>query len=171
MNSTMTITFTVSNDIPALKKILDATFLFPSDMLPEMLEPYLNRNHAKQHEPAGFEEIWLTCCQANTPVGFCYAKKEALTDTAWNMLAIAVNPDFQGNGTGSRLTERLESLVMHRGGRVLIAETSGVEDFHRTRAFYHKANYHVVGQIPDFWAESDDKIIFCKKLQNIEKVD
>jgi ribosomal protein S18 acetylase RimI-like enzyme len=163
MNSTMTIKFTTSQDIRSLQIILDKTGLFPSEMLPEMLREYISQGYLASDN---LHEVWLTCFDDGNPIGFCYAKKEALTDAAWNMLAIAVDPDVQGRGFGTVLVQELEAFLCSASQYILLAETSGVESFELTRKFYHKAGYFKVGQIPDFWALGDDKVIFCKKLQS-----
>ena len=79
----MNIRPTKSEDIPALKVVLDETGLFPSDMLPDMLTSFLSEES---------EDIWLTCEDGGNAIGFCFAAPEALAEGTWNMLAIAVLP-------------------------------------------------------------------------------
>ena len=78
----MTIRPTQASDVPDLQAVLDATELFPSEMLPDMIATFLN--------DASGAERWLTALQGETPVGFCYATAEPMAQDAWNMLAIAV---------------------------------------------------------------------------------
>ena len=80
------------------------------------------------------------------------------------MLAIAVLPSEQGSGHGGAIAGHLEALLKDRGERILIADTSGTDDFARTRAFYRKQGYAEEARIRDFWAEGDDKIVFWKSL-------
>ncbi|MFK7835885.1 MAG: GNAT family N-acetyltransferase [Sulfitobacter sp.] len=139
-----------------MQRVLDATELFPSDMLPDMLGPFLAGDTS--------EELWLTYVQDGTPKGLCYARAEALTEGTWNMLAIAVHPDLQGQGAGTALTQALEAQLKAKSQRILIVDTSGTEDFAATRAFYAGNNYTEEARIRDFWAEGDDKVIFRKAL-------
>jgi ribosomal protein S18 acetylase RimI-like enzyme len=97
-------------------------------------------------------------------VGFCYAVAEKLTDGTWNMLAIAVLPSQQGGGLGTAITHKLEDMLRERGSRILIADTSGTEQFARTRKFYRKCDYAEESRIRDFWAAGDDKVTFRKAL-------
>lgn len=152
----MTIRPTRHDDIAALQAVLDGTELFPSEMLPDMVGGFL----------AGGEDsdIWLTCETEGRAVGFCYAVPEALADGAWNMLAIAVLPDEQGHGLGGAIVGQLEAMLREREQRILIADTSGADDFAPTRAFYRKQGYAEEARIRDFWAEGDDKIVFWKSL-------
>lgn len=143
-------------DIPALRVVLDETGLFPSEMLPDMLIGFLSKIRT--------DEIWLTCEVDGRAVGFCYAAAEKLTDGTWNMLAIAVLPSQQGNGIGSVIVSKLEDLLREQGQRLLIADTSGTEQFARTREFYLKQGYTEEARIRNFWAREDDKITFIRVL-------
>lgn len=152
----MNIRQTKSQDIKSLSQILDSTELFPSEMLPSMIEGFL----AKKQK----EDIWLSCIQDDEVIGFCYAIPEALTVGTWNMLAIAVDPNKQGNGVGSAILKALELALKESGHRILIVDTSGSSEFERTREFYRQNNYIEEARIRDFWAEGDDKVIFWKSL-------
>jgi N-acetylglutamate synthase-like GNAT family acetyltransferase len=127
----MNIRLTRAEDVPALKIVLDETRLFPSEMLSDMVSGFLCDEET--------QDLWLTCEVGGEAVGFCYAAPERLTDGTWNMLAIAVRPSKQGSGRGGAIVRQLENLLRERGHRVLIADTSGKEEFARTRAFYRNA--------------------------------
>jgi hypothetical protein len=75
---------TKSEDIPALKLVLDGTGLFQSEILAAMVGGFLDANENN--------DVWLTSELNNEAVGFCCAAPEKLTDGSWNMLAIAVLP-------------------------------------------------------------------------------
>ncbi len=152
----MNIRPTKHDDIPALQQVLDGTELFPSEMLPDMVAGFLGNDDGS--------EIWLTCEHDGQAVGFCYAVPEQLADRAWNMLAIAVSPDHQGKGCGGGIAQHLEAALTAGAQRILIADTSGTDDFAQTRAFYRKNGYTEEARIRDFWAAGDDKVIFWKAL-------
>lgn len=150
-----TIKPTSSDDIAALQTVLDGTELFPSEMLPDMLGPSLSGQT---------DAFWLTCHLDQVAVGFCYAVPEEMAEGTWNMLALAVRPDLQGNGHGARLVEAAEQHLRTRGQRLVIVDTSGTADFAQTRKFYAQNGYEEEARIRDFWAEGDDKVIFRKAL-------
>jgi len=156
----MTIRKTQADDIPALQAVLDATELFPSEMLPEMIAPFL--------QGLGTPEVWLTSHGQEGAQGFCYAVPEQLAEGTWNMLAIAVAPDQQGQGHGKALVAALEALLRKQGARILIADTSGIKAFANTRAFYEHADYTAEARIRDFWGPGDDKVIYWKALGDAE---
>jgi N-acetylglutamate synthase-like GNAT family acetyltransferase len=147
---------TKSEDIRALQLVLDQTGLFPSELLPDMMSGLLSSEDS--------HSIWLTCEKDGIAVGFCYATPEELTDGTWNMLAIAVHPSSQGGGYGGAIVQHLEAVLRKQGHRVLIADTSGKDEFARTREFYRKNGYIEEARIRDFWAAGDDKVIFWKLL-------
>jgi ribosomal protein S18 acetylase RimI-like enzyme len=147
---------TAAADIPAIETVLKETDLFPADMLPDMIRPYL--------EDSGCPDIWLSCEHGGEVAGFCFASPEALTEGTWNMLAIAVRPDMQSSGAGSALVRELEQTLRKAGARILIADTSGTPDYARTREFYRKNGYQREAVIRDFWAAGADKVTFWKSL-------
>jgi len=154
----MIIRQTKHDDTPALQAILDGTDLFPSEILPDMLDDFLgNREEG---------EVWLTCEEGGAAIGFCYAVPEALAEGTWNMLAIAVLPGCQGRGAGSLLVKHLEAALRdgEEPGRILIADTSGTDAFARTRDFYRGNGYVEEARIREFWGEGDDKVVFWKSL-------
>ena len=146
---------TLDEDTAGLQAVLDATGLFPSEMLPDMVAPAL----------AGeTQAFWLTCYHDGEAVGFCYTVPEDLTDGTWNMLALAVRPDLQGKRLGAALVKAAEDHLRTRQQRLLIVETSGTDTFARTRAFYARNGYQEEARIRDFWTQGDDKVIFRKAL-------
>lgn len=146
---------TLKSDISALKQVLDATQLFPSDMLEDMVTPFLK---------GSTEALWLTAERDGTPCAFCFAQPEQLTQGTWNMLAIAVAPAQQGAGVGTDLADALEQHLRDLDARILLADTSGTDDFAQTRDFYARNGYATEARIRDFWAAGDDKVTFRKAL-------
>jgi len=147
---------TQSEDIRALQVVLEGTGLFPAEMLPEMLSGFLSDDPSLDR--------WLTCEDNGKAIGFCYAVPKQMAEGTWNMLAIAVLPEKQGTGAGKAIVNSLENSLRRDGHRVLIADTSGTEDFADTRKFYRKCGYAEEARIRDFWAAGDDKVVFWKAL-------
>ena len=151
----ITIKNTSQDDIPALKKVLDQIELFPSDMLEDMIAPALNGES---------NALWLTAMTDQTPVGLCYAEPEELTDRAWNVLALGVEPNLQGHGIGKELMAAIEARLVENMQRLLIVDTSSTDAFESARSFYRSIGYSEEARIRDYWAEGDDKITFRKAL-------
>ncbi len=146
----------VFEDLPALKAIVDATGLFPSELLDEMMVGYLDASVTS--------EFWLTTIDEENPVAIAYCAPERMTQGTWNLLLIAVTPARQGQGLGATLLHYVENLLATQGERLLLVETSGVLEFERTREFYRKNNYEEEARIRDYYEQGDDKIVFRKRL-------
>jgi ribosomal protein S18 acetylase RimI-like enzyme len=144
-------------DVPALKMIIDATGLFPSDMLDDMLVGYFNGDAS--------EDFWLTIDEKGL-LAVAYYGPERMTQGTWNLLLIAVHPDSQGQGRGSALLDYIEQALAERGARLLLVETSGLPSFGRQRTFYRKCGYNEEARIRDFYQAGEDKIVFRKALAN-----
>ncbi len=143
-------------DIPGLKEVLDSSELFPSEYLDDMISDYFNNNDST--------DIWFTCIDNNTPIALGYCAPEKLTNGTYNLYAIAVRKDLQGQGVGERMMNFIEKLLTDSGNRILIVETSSIDHYTLTRKFYNKLGYRQEAVIKDFWNEGEDKVIFWKKL-------
>jgi GNAT superfamily N-acetyltransferase len=147
----------ISGDLGAIKSIIDATGLFPSSMIDDMIAPYFEKDGACEH--------WLVVEDQGEVIGLAYATPERMTAGTWNLLLIAVHPASQGKGAGSTLVSELEGLLQVDGNRVLLVETSGLAEFESTQAFYIRNGFRVEARIKDFYQEGEDKIVFWKKLK------
>lgn len=144
------------DDVGALKGVIDATGLFPADLLDEMLAGYLAAGHAG-------DDLWLTVDDGG-PVAVAYAAPERMTSGTWNLYLIAVHPTRQREGVGAVLLRHIEDALGGRGERVLLVETSGLPAFARTRAFYRRHGYAEEARIREFYAAGEDKVVFRKAL-------
>lgn len=146
---------TTRDGLMALKSVIDANDLFPSEMLDDMLAGHLGG------EANG--EICLTDDDGG-PVAIAYRAPERMTDGTWNLYLIAVHPKHQGRGRGSALVRYLEHTLSERGERVLLVETSGLPEFERTRAFYRRCGFDEEARIREFYKVGEDKVVFRKAL-------
>ena len=97
-------------------------------------------------------------------LGFaCYGPRD-LTDGAFDLYWIAVDPVARSNGVGHALLTASEQAVRAMGGRILIAETSGTPHYEPTRKFYLSMGYTAEATIKDFYTIGDDLLIFTKRI-------
>ncbi len=149
---------TTPDDTTALIAIAKATGLFePSqlDEIKQMLTEYFSNSDR--------QNLWFTD-DDNEPVAIAYCEPERMTYQTWNLQLIAVRPDRQRQGRGALLLRYVEQALIEKGGRILLAETSGVPGFESTREFYRKCGYKEEARIRDFYEAGDDKIVYRKVL-------
>ncbi len=87
-----------------------------------------------------------------------------LTQGAYDLYWIVVDPASQGKGFGTHLLEYVERDVLRRGGRMVLIETSSQESYGATIRFYEHSGYQLVARIRNFYKVGDDKLIFQKEL-------
>lgn len=142
-------------DLPELKRIADATELFPSEMMDDMIAGYLDGSKP---------DIWFTCVLEGRAISFGFCEPERMTEGTWNLLAIGVEPGHQGKGIGAAMMKYLESRLADRGERTVLVETMGIPAFERPRAFYRKNGYIEEARIREFYEAGADKVVFWKHL-------
>ena len=155
------IRLTTPNDTSALLALAEATGLFEPNQIEElaqMLSQHFN-------DEADSQGVWFTDDDSE-PVGVAYVAPERMTEGTWNLYLIAIHPDRQRQGRGAALLRHVEQMLAERGERVLLVETSGLEDFEYVRAFYRKIGYDEEARIREFYKAGDDKIIFRKSLRS-----
>ena len=145
-----------ASDLEAIKPILDATELFPSDMLEDMIEPFLSDGECTDY--------WFAYHRDNRLLGFLFCEQERITLSTWNVLAIAVDPDFQSQGIGEALMTHIEQTLKAAEQSLLLVETSGFPQYDRTRAFYERIGYDREAEIRDYYEPGENKVIFSKSL-------
>ena len=154
------IRLTTPSDTNALLALAEATGLFESSQIEE-LSQMLNQHFSNA---ADNQDVWVTDDE-NEPVGVAYVAPERMTEGTWNLYLIAIHPDHQKQGRGTALVRHVEQMLTERGERLLLVETSGLDDFEYVRAFYRKIGYDEEARIRDFYKAGDDKIIFRKALE------
>ncbi len=151
-----TIRAAVAQDIPALQDIIDSNGLFPSEMLPDMMHQFFSVADSK--------EFWFISNSQAGPVGIAYCAPERLTDGTYNLYLIAIHKSHHGMGIGSEMMAHVEKFLKEMGQRILLVETSGLDEYALTRKFYTSLHYRHEATIRGFYKEGEDKIVFWKKL-------
>lgn len=142
-------------DLPAVAAILARVDLFPPAMLGPMIEPYLSGDAPHR---------WLVAQAGETVLGFAYAEPERMTEGSYNLLAIAVDPASQRAGIGTAIVAELRHRLREADGRILIVETSSLDAFAGTRAFYARQDFAQEARIRDFYSDGEDKVVFWTRL-------
>ena len=153
------IRYATYDDKKAIIAIAEAINLFNpqeleafGDLLTEYFDGKLDSDH-----------FWIIY-EDGAIMGVAYYAPEPYASGTWNIYFIAVHPQHQGQGYGTKLLSYVEQALTKRGERLLLVETSGLPNFERTRAFYRKQGYEEEARIREFYKAGDDKIIFRKVL-------
>lgn len=153
----------IPSDTPALVSLSVSTGLFLPHEADALLRNVLDELHAGRLGEGHLAHVWVDG-PAGPPAGWVYFSLNAMANQIWDLWWIGVAPLRQGQGIGDKLLQFVEGHARSAGGRVLIIETSSLPKLERTRNFYAKRGYVVCGQVPDFYADGDDKVIFAKRL-------
>ena len=94
----------------------------------------------------------------------CYGPTPG-TDRTFDLYWIAVDPGAQGTGCGTILLNEVERRLVALNARMVVVETSSRSDYKNSRGFYIRRGYAESARARDFYAPSDDRITFTKRLQ------
>lgn len=151
---------TIPADTKALITVAEASGLFEPQQIDE-----LSQMLAQHFDGATNNcDRWFTDDDDGNPVGVAYTASERMTEGTWNLYLIAIHPDQQRQGRGKALLAHVEKILVERGERLLLVETSGTDDFDYVRTFYRNSGYEEAARIRDFYAYGVDKITFRKVL-------
>lgn len=151
------------SDTDALLEVAVATGLFEPTTAAALLGNVLADLHAGRLGAGHTVTVWAAGANRR-PGGWVYYAPDTYAEHVWNLWWIGVVPGSHGQGVGRALLESVETDVRAAGGRLLIIETSSLPPLGRARAFYRRNGYAECGQIPDFYAVGDGKMIFSKRL-------
>lgn len=113
------------------------------------------------------DHVWIVAVHAHRVVGAAYFAPEPFSDRMWNLYFIATAPDAQGSGVGATLIAAVENHLRSRGqdvARTLIVDTSSIEGYALTRAFYQRRGFVEEARVREFYGPGDHKVTFWKAL-------
>jgi len=155
---------TTPADVPILVPLAAGTGVF-NDLEVNTLEGVF-RDYFKD----AYDEEGHRCFTAEGPAGlggFVYLAPDEMAVGAWELWWIVVAKPQQGKGLGGELLRFAEQFVRADGGRVITLDTSGTPAYAPTHRFYEKYGYKLVGTLPEYYRDGDDKVIFWKRVDRI----
>jgi len=147
------------SDGPQIHAIAASTTVFNPEEV-ECVDELWNEYQAHGPEASGY--TFLVEQEGERVRGFACFGPRALTDRTFDLYWIAVDPSIRRGGIGRQLLAATEEAVRAQGGRLLIVETSGLEKYAPTRAFYQATGYTQEATLKDFYRDGDDLVIFTK---------
>ena len=148
-------------DIDRVREIVISTGFFYDFEVPvavELVEDAFDEGEEKSGYHFIFAEV-----EGRTVSYSCYGPI-AGTDGGFDLYWIVTHNDYRGFGFGKLLLDETHRAAREKGARYIIAETSSLEKYKPTRAFYEKNEYDKEAIIKDFYMVNDDKVIYVKRL-------
>jgi len=128
------------------------------DSVPAMFDEYLSYGT----EGDGYN--FLVYREGDQVLGFAIYGYRDLTEGVYDLYWIAVDPNARRKSVGRKLLNACEEAIRELGGRMIIVETSGSEEYIGTREFYIRTGYVNEATIKDFYAPGDDLKIYTKRV-------
>ncbi len=96
--------------------------------------------------------------------GYICFGQTPLTEATWDIYWLATLPKFRQQGIGTTLLKSAEEEIRKAKGKMIIVETSSRPEYNKARSLYRSLGYQLTCQIPDFYANGDDKLVLIKRL-------
>jgi len=151
----------LERDRARLLSMLIRTRAFTSaeiDVAMELIDSVLNDPKQKDYQ------IYCLADDQDQVIGYICYGSVPMTEGTFDLYWIAVDPDFQEKGAGSKLLTFLDEVVKSEGGRLILADTSTIPQYEKTQRFYMKNGFKEVARVPDYYYPGNDRVTFWKKL-------
>lgn len=149
-----------NKDRNVIEKILVDTNNFNEDEIKiamELIDLYISDPNQKDYEIFVDEEETIN--------GYVCIGPRPLTEGTYDLYWIAVNPNVQSKGIGSKLIAHIEGHLRNKNGRLVLIETSGKPSYEKERRFYEKNLYDKIVEVKDFYKEGDSLVVYGKYLR------
>jgi len=141
-------------DITAQIGIFSAT---DKECVQELWDAYIDHG-----ESSGY--IFCVYRREGLALGYVCYGPTPLTVGTWDIYWLAVSPQHRREGIARTLMAGAEDRIAQQGGRLIVIETSGTDEYRGTRRFYMACGYRRQATIRGFYAPGDDLVIYGKTL-------
>jgi ribosomal protein S18 acetylase RimI-like enzyme len=148
-------------DLQSLVALVEATQVFREEEVAvarELMEIVAEVEDQKDYVIATYVD------EKNTVRGYYCVGHTPMTETTYDLYWIAVDPQVHGKGVGKQLLHHCEEYVRQQGGKLIIAETSSMEKYNKTRLFYEHHHYTEASRIEDYYAPGDGLVVYFKYI-------
>lgn len=150
-----------TSDHASFLSLLESISIFTADeksVVIELLETYLFNPNQKDYlfyvskEESGVLSSFI--CFGPTP----------MTTNTYDLYWIATHPEYRCQGLALKLIEQLKTSMREVNAKIIRIETSSQELYGDTVNFYQRHHFQKSAQIPDFYKDNDDLIIYTMRL-------
>ncbi len=149
------------SDRPALAQMLSRIASFDADdkkVALELIDIALQQPDQKDYL------FVLAFEQGGQLAGYACFGPTPLTERAFSLYWIAVEPEISGKGIGTTILKAVEAKLAELKARMLLIETSSAPDYELTRRFYIKNGYPMVETLKDFYRDGEDRVTFGRRF-------
>lgn len=143
-----------------LRDLVVATGVFTE----EEVEIALELIDAVLSVPEQTDYIIRVCEEEGKVAGYYCVGPTPATEGTFDLYWVAVDPALHGKGIGRALDEHACDLIRGMSGRLIIAETSSLPRYSKTRDFYVRRGYGEIAKIADYYRPGDDLVVYGKYL-------
>jgi ribosomal protein S18 acetylase RimI-like enzyme len=148
-------------DLQPLIEIVKATNVFRDeeiDVAHELMEIVAEQMDQKDYT------IYTYVDESDTVRGYYCIGQTPITEATYDLYWIAVDPLAHGHGIGKALLRHCEEFIRQRGGKLIVAETSSMAKYEKTRLFYEHNHYTEASRIRDYYGPGDGLVVYIKYL-------
>jgi GNAT superfamily N-acetyltransferase len=153
-------TIPVKSDIKRVMEIVESTKFFYDHEVEIAAELVAER--LTHGESTGYHFVFAEV-DGVTAAYSCFGPI-TMSKTSFDLYWIATHNDFRGKGIGRKLLDETCKQAKEMGCSILIAETSDLEHYAPTRAFYDSNKFDLEARLKDFYAMGDDKLFYTKRI-------
>src|SRR5450759_1835498 len=150
----------VKSDIKRVMEIVESTKFFYDHEVEIAAELVAER--LSQGESTGYYFVFAEV-DGITAAYACFGPI-TMSKTCYDLYWIATHNDFRGKGIGRQLLKETYKHARNMGCKIIIAETSGLEHYAPTRAFYISNKFDLEATLKNFYDEGDDKLFYTKRI-------
>jgi GNAT superfamily N-acetyltransferase len=148
------------HDIQRVMEIVESTKFFYDHEVEIAAELVAER--LAEGESTGYHFVFAEV-DGVTAAYSCYGPI-TMSKTCFDLYWIATHNDYRGKGIGRVLLEETYKHARNMGCKIIIAETSGLEHYAPTRAFYISNKFDLEATLKNFYDEGDDKLFYTKRI-------
>ena len=148
-------------DIESIRDIVISTKFFYDHEVEVAVELIEERLHLG--ESTGYYFVFAEV--DGVPAAYSCYGPISMSRTSFDLDWIVTHNDFRGKGIGRKLIDETCRHAKQMGCKIIIAETSGLEHYAPTRAFYLSNGFELEARLKDFYDIGDDKLFYTRRIE------
>ena len=152
-----------ADDLENIRRLITSSGIFTQEETLVAID--MGKERLEKGPDSGYEFIFAKL--GEQVIGYACFGEIDLAKRCYDLYWLAVLNEYRDCGIGSALLENLEEHIRRTNGRRLYIETSSIDSYIGTRAFYIKKGYTLEAEIKHFYAPNDHKCIYVKAFDGL----